>query len=93
MRSLCITISIDTPFSVSDLKLRHVLEDTIESRGLGRIWDSNISHKAMELHLDADESKILVEAMSSLLDSLGFKNRYNFTFSDPDDIVDYGAHS
>lgn len=71
-----IEIHLDKHIAKSDLDLRHILVDTIESRNLGEVVEETSSSKMIEVVIEISKNVKIKNDLKSLLTSLGF-NHYN----------------
>jgi hypothetical protein len=74
-RTLLIEIHLDKNITKSDLELRHLLVDTIESRDLGEVVEETSSPEMLEVVIEVSGNKKIEEDLKGLLISLGF-NQY-----------------
>ena len=69
-----VTINIDKPFSNQYLKLRHTIEDTLESRKLAEVLGVGIGEKFMDLKIRC--SKIKLSEIKLFISTLGIEALY-----------------
>jgi hypothetical protein len=74
-KTLLIEIHLDKNITKSDLELRHLLVDTIESRNLGEVIEETSSPEMLEVVIEISGNKKIKEDLKGLLISLGF-NQY-----------------
>ncbi|MFW5761468.1 MAG: hypothetical protein ACOCXH_10855 [Cyclobacteriaceae bacterium] len=75
---LQIKIPINEPFSPKYLRLRYIIEDTIESRKIGEVWDSTIGHDFLEIFIDYNGDNKKLQQIKMILSSLGFYDNIEF---------------
>lgn len=83
-KTLLIEIHLDKNITKSDLDLRHILVDTIESRDLGEVVEETSSPEILEVVLEVSENEKIEYDLQGLLISLGF-NHYNIKDISSDD--------
>lgn len=71
-KKLLIEIYLDRNITKSDLELRHLLVDTIESRGLGEVVEETSSSEMLEIVIEVSGNKKIEDDLKGLLTSLGF---------------------
>ncbi len=76
IKTFLIEIHLDQSITKSDLDLRHLLVETIESRDFGEVVEETSSSAMLEVVLEVAEHARVEEDLSDLLISLGF-NQYN----------------
>lgn len=84
-KTLLIEIHLDKNITKSDLDLRHILVDTIESRDLGEVVEETSSPEMLEVVLEVSENEKIEDDLQGLLISLGF-NHYNIQNISSDDV-------
>lgn len=75
-KTLLIEIYLGKRIERSDLELRHLLVDTIESRNLGEVVEETSSPEMLEVVVEVPGRKKVENDLQSLLASLGF-DHYN----------------
>jgi hypothetical protein len=75
IKTLLIEIHLDNHITKSDIDLRHILVDTIESRDLAEVVEETSSPEMLEVVLEVSDDKKIENDLKDLLTSLGF-NRY-----------------
>ena len=75
-KTLLIKVHLDKNITKSDLDLRHLLVDTIESRNLGEVVEEASSTEMLEVVIEVAWIKKIENDLQGLLISLGF-NDYN----------------
>jgi hypothetical protein len=72
IRTLLIKIHLDKSITKSDLDLKRLLVDTIESRGLGEVVEETSSSEILEVVIEVSLSEKIDNDLHDLLGSLGF---------------------
>ena len=73
-KTLLIEIHLDKLIAKSDVELRRLLVDTIESRNLGEVVEETSSAEMLEVVIEVQENESIDDDLGSLLVSLGFTN-------------------
>ena len=76
IKTFLIEIHLDENITKSDLELRHLLVDTIESRNLGEVVEETSSSEMLEVVIEVSEREQIADDLQGLLTSLGYSN-YN----------------
>lgn len=71
-KTLLIEIHLNEGVIKSDLDLRHLLVDTIESRDLGEVIEETSSPEMLEVVIEVSGNKKIEDDLKELLTSLGF---------------------
>jgi len=72
IKTLLIEIYLSNHIKKTDLDLRHVLVDTIESRNLGEVVEETSSPEALEVVIEHPANKNIEQPVKDILLSLGF---------------------
>jgi hypothetical protein len=83
-KRLLIEIHLDQSISKSDLHLRYLLVDTLESRGIGEVTDETSSSNMLEVVINVLEENH-IQSIPELLISLGFNDFNIIDISEDDD--------
>jgi len=75
-KTVLIEIRLDKDITKSDLDLRNLLVETIESRNLGEVIEETSSPSMLEIVIEISREKKINDNLRDLLISLGF-NDYN----------------
>ncbi len=74
-RNFKIRIHFNNESYKNHLLLRHTISDTIESRGIGEVWNEGIGENYIELDVLVDYSLQLENEIKSLLDTFNLLPR------------------
>jgi hypothetical protein len=85
IKTLLIEIHLDKYITKSDVELRKLLVDTIESRGIGEVVEETSSKDMLEVVIEILGNEKTEDDLGSLLVSLGFNNYQIKDISNDDD--------